>query len=70
MVREKLKKIKKRIAQEQRGVYGEETASGSSPSPESDDDTASMVKDIVGNKPKSGKPFSLAEEVNKDRGKR
>ena len=45
---------------------GEHSVSGSAPSTTSDDDVSDMVEDVIGNKPKPGKPFSIAEEVEKD----
>lgn len=45
---------------------GERSASGSQPATTSDDDVSDMVEDVIGNKPEPGKPFSLAEEVEKD----
>lgn len=45
---------------------GEHSVSGSAPSTTSDDDVSEMVEDVIGNKPKPGKPFSIAEEVEKD----
>ena len=45
---------------------GERSASGSQPATTSDDDVAQMVKDVIGNEPVPGKPFSIAEEVEKD----
>lgn len=40
--------------------------SGSNPSTESDDDLSEAVEEVIGNEPQPGKPFSLADEVEKD----
>lgn len=45
---------------------GESSISGSAPDPSSDDDIEEDVADVIGNKPKAGVPFSLADEVEKD----
>ena len=45
---------------------GESSVSGSAPDPDSDDDTAAELADVIGNEPEPGKPFSLADEVEKD----
>jgi hypothetical protein len=48
----------------------EESFAGSAPDPEADDDTHEMVEDVIGNEPVPGKPFSLADEVEKDENER
>lgn len=45
---------------------GEEEASGSAPGVTSDDDVGEMVEEVTGEEPEPGKPFSIAEEVEKD----
>ncbi|MCH7951496.1 hypothetical protein IH980_02055 [Patescibacteria group bacterium] len=45
---------------------GERSVSGSAPATTSDDDVGQMVKDVIGNEPVPGKPFSIADEVEKD----
>ncbi len=45
---------------------GERAISGSTPGVESDDDVEEVVEDVIGNKPKPGVPFSIAQEVEKD----
>ena len=66
MVKPSRDDIKKQIEEEDKRVYGETTISGSMPDPESDDDIKDAVKDITGEEPKDGVPFSIAEEVKKD----
>ena len=46
--------------------FGEESVSGSAPLTSSDDDTSEALGDVIGNEPEPGKPFSLAEEMEKD----
>lgn len=46
--------------------YGEDKVSGSTPSVTADDDVTKNVEEVIGNKPEPGKPFSMAEEVEKD----
>ncbi len=66
MAGEDVDEVKKELKENEDRFYGEETVSGSSPRPESDDDVKEMVKEVIGNPPEEGKPFSIAEEVNKD----
>ena len=66
MTKQDIDDIKKEIMENEDRFYGEETVSGSSPRPESDDNVKEMVKEVIGNPPEEGKPFSIAEEVNKD----
>lgn len=47
-------------------VADEEAVSGSAPTPTADDDVGEMVKEVIGNEPEPGKPFSLADEVEAD----
>jgi hypothetical protein len=61
MTKQDIKKVKEEIKKEEKEFYGDETISGSSPSPESDDDTKEAFKDIIGHEPKSD--TSLEEEV-------
>lgn len=44
----------------------EHSASGSAPKTTSDDDVGEMVEAVIGNEPELGKPFSIAQEVEKD----
>ncbi len=66
MVKQDIDEVKKEIRENEDRFYGEETVSGSSPRPDSDDDVAEMIKEVIGNSPEEGKPFSIAEEVKKD----
>lgn len=66
MARDTAKKIKQQIKIQDDDVYGDTSASGSMPDPESDDDVKEMVKDIIGEAPVSGDPFEIAEEVDED----
>ncbi len=66
MTKQDIDDIKKELREDEDRFYGEETVSGSSPRPESDDDVKEMVKEVIGNPPEEGKPFSIAEEVKKD----
>lgn len=66
MAREDIEDVKNELKENEKRFYGEETVSGSSPSPESDDDVKEMVREVIGNTPKEGKPFSIAEEIEKD----
>jgi hypothetical protein len=45
---------------------GEESISGSSPSVTSDDDVGEAMAQITGTEPEQGKPFSLADEIEKE----
>lgn len=67
-------KIKEEVQEEKDAFYGDETLGSGSPRPDVDDDTAEAVEAVVGNEPKQGEPFSIADEVKKDedarRGKR
>lgn len=45
---------------------GEGEMGGSAPEPTSDDDTGEALGEAIGNEPKEGEPFSIAEEVEKD----
>lgn len=58
--------IKKQIKRQDDEIYGESTISGSSPDPESDDNTREILEKTVGNKINPGDPFVLADEVIKD----
>ena len=58
--------IKKQIKKQDNENYGEETISGSSHDPESDDDTAKALEEAVGTDIKQGQEFSLKDEVEKD----
>ena len=66
MARQKPKDIEKELKKQDDEVYGEETVSGSSPRPASDDDTTDNLKDVIGNEPKNDKPFTIAEEIEAD----
>lgn len=62
--------IKKQLKQQNDQVYGDETVSGTMPDPESDDDIAESVEDVMGADAekdiKEHKPFNIGEEVNED----
>lgn len=58
--------IKEELEKEEDEVYGDETAVGSAPDPEKVGDTEELVKEVTGNEPEEGKPYSIAEEVEKD----
>ena len=66
MVKQKASDVKKELKDEQDEFYGDTSISGSAPDPESDDKVLEFVKEVTGNEPKPGDPFSLAEEVEKD----
>ena len=66
MTKQDIEDVKKEIKENEDRFYGEETISGSSPRPDSDDNVAEALEDVIGNPPKRGKAFSLAEEVEKD----
>jgi hypothetical protein len=53
MTKQPIKKVKEEIEKEEKEFYGDETISGSSPSPESDDDTQKAFEDIIGHEPES-----------------
>ena len=44
---------------------GEQSASGSSPATTSDDDVGEMVEETLGEEPVPGKPFTLADQMEK-----
>lgn len=58
--------IKKQIKKQNDDFYGDETASGSSPGLDTDDDTVKNLEDTVGTKIKPGDEFYLADEVIED----
>lgn len=58
--------IKSQIKKQQNEVYGEETQSGSAPAPESDDNTLTNLRDVVGDDINPGDEFFLADEVMGD----
>ena len=70
MARQHPDDIQKEVDEQEDEFYGEGTVSGSAPDPEKvlSDDTAGMVKNVVGNDPddegESG--FNLGDEVNDD----
>ena len=66
MSKAKIYDIKKQVKQQDQDNYGEETISGSSPDPESDDDVAEVLKQTLGADLKRGDEFNLAEKVEKD----
>lgn len=66
MAKTKLNDIKKQVKQQDEDNYGEETMSGSSPDPESDDNVAETLEKTVGTDLKSGDEFNLEQEVKKD----
>ncbi|MCH7641381.1 hypothetical protein IID22_04245 [Patescibacteria group bacterium] len=66
MVKPKASELKKQIKKQDEEVYGEETMSGSSPDPASDDDVAETLEKTVGTDLKSGDEFNLGEEVERD----
>lgn len=51
---------------EEQPQSSDETLGGSAQGLETDDDTEEMIEAVIGNKPEPGKPFSIAEEVEKD----
>lgn len=66
MVKPKWSYLKKLIKKQDDDTYGENTISGSSPDPESDDDVSENLEKVVGTKLKRGDEFNLADEVEKD----
>lgn len=74
MVKQKAKDVKKEVEEVQDEIYGEETISGSSPSPESDDDVGEIMEKTMGADAaedlEENKPHTLAEEVERDEKKR
>jgi len=66
MSKAKIYDINKQVKQQDQDNYGEETVSGSSPDPGSDDDVAETLKQTVGVDLKRGEEFNLAEKVKKD----
>ena len=66
MVKPKASDLKKQIKKQDEEVYGEETMSGSSPDPESDDDVAETLEKTVGTDLKRGDEFNLEKEVERD----
>lgn len=66
MVKPKRSDLKKLIKKQDDDTYGENTMSGSSPDPESDDDVSETLEKTVGTKLKRGDEFSLVEEIAKD----
>jgi hypothetical protein len=62
----KFKKLKKQVREQDDIVYGEETISGSSPKPESDDDIEEILEEVMGDDIDFLNGFSLEEEVKKD----
>ncbi len=70
MARMKVKDIQKEVNREEDEFYGEETISGSSPKPSSDDDAESALAGAIGpdahDVVKNHKPFDIDEEVDKD----
>jgi len=66
MTRQKPRDIEKEFQKQDDAFYGDETVSGSSPRPTSDDDTVDNLKDVTGNKPDDSKPFTIAGEVEAD----
>jgi len=66
MVREDPTKIAKQVAQQDDDFYGDETAAGTNPDPESDDDVDEMMEEEIGNVPESSDPLDIATEVDHD----
>ena len=58
--------IKKELKRQEDEVYGENTISGSSPDPDSDDDVMTNLEDAVGAGINPGDEFHLADEVMND----
>ncbi len=55
-------KVDEELKKQEDDVYGTEYTDGG----EKFHDTEDMVKDVAGNEPEEGKPFSIAEEIDKD----
>ena len=64
MVREDPRKIAEQVQKQDDEFYGEETAVGSSPRPDSDDDTEEVLEDFIGKKPT--KELNIAEEIDEE----
>ena len=57
------KQIDEELQKQDDEVYGTDYTDGSH---DKFDDTEEMVEEVIGNKPKKGKPFDIAEEVEED----
>lgn len=66
MVKQKAKDVKKEVEEQEKRNYGDETISGSSPDPSSDDDVDEVVEEITGEEPGMFEPVGIAEEIDKD----
>lgn len=70
MPRMKVKDIKREVNKEEDEFYGEETETGSSPKPSSDDDVEKDLENVIGPDAKDilnkRKPFDIDEELDKD----
>lgn len=62
MINQSQKRLKKKIQEQDDQFYGEETESGSSPRPSSDDSVDKDYRQAFGNKPKT----DIGEEINED----
>lgn len=74
MARAKVDEVKKEVQEELDEVYGEETAGGSQPKPNSNSDVEITVGKTLGwdavKKIKKHKPFLIGEEVEEDEKRR
>jgi hypothetical protein len=65
------KTIKEEIAKQDKDIYGDETISGTDPSPDSDDDVEEIMEDAFGKDAsdksfEKHKPFDIDEEIEND----
>lgn len=68
MARQSPDDIQKEVEEQEEEVYGTGTAGSSDPDPDivTRDDSEEKLEDAVGNEIDNTKPFSLADEVEKD----
>lgn len=67
MARQNPSDVDELLKKEDDEVYGEGTASGSAPDPDSDDDVAKIVKDVTGEEPETSPwGFNMADEIEED----
>lgn len=66
MARQKPEEIKKELQKQEDEVYGDETWGGSNPRPSSDDDVEEELKEVTGDEPIEGEPYSISDAVNED----
>jgi len=65
MTKQNAKRIDEQLKRDEDEYSGEGTVSGSSPDPESDDNTSDNLAQVIGNQPKQ--KFNIGDEINEGR---